>query len=126
MAKDIKINPDGTIPLENGDLIIIEGSEEVAQVLRIGLKFFFGEWFLNNQDGIRYFEEIFIKEYSLTRISQIIRGFVNSIPEVIAIKDYTQEVTEVIESEVKKKKLIVSFTVSTEFGEVSINDLELP
>jgi hypothetical protein len=123
MAKDIKINSDGTLPIVGGDLVIISDADEVDQALRITLKMFFGEWFLNNQEGIRYFEEIFIKNYNLNRIEQLLRQAILGVEHVLSIKEYSQErVTERV-NDVLKERLEVEFTVITEFGESVINEV---
>jgi len=44
----------GDITFENGELVIIEGGEELAQCCRVGLGTNSGEWFLNPELGIEF------------------------------------------------------------------------
>jgi hypothetical protein len=117
MAKDIKINADGSFPMENGDLIIIDELDEVTQSLRIRLKMWYQEWFLDNRLGVKYYELILIKNYSLPAIEAHLRQIILDTQHVITILEYTQAVTQVTANGVTLERLTVTFKVDTEFGE---------
>jgi hypothetical protein len=42
----------------NGDLVLVEGAEQVAQALEIRLNSLKGEWFLDRTYGVPYFDEV--------------------------------------------------------------------
>lgn len=43
---------------DNGDLVRVEGVEEIAQRARIRLRTFLGEWFMDARVGMPYFQRI--------------------------------------------------------------------
>lgn len=51
--KDLKLK-DGDLVLEKGDLVVLEGADELRQTLHIGMQTNQGEWFLNPEIGIRH------------------------------------------------------------------------
>lgn len=55
------------------DLILIGNAERVAQQIKISLKAFLGEWFLDTGFGVPYFEEILVKNPNTMIIREIIR-----------------------------------------------------
>lgn len=60
---DIKLSTvDNDIDTENNTLSLVESSEATAQRLRIKLKTFLGEWFLDTRIGMPYFQEFFVKK----------------------------------------------------------------
>jgi hypothetical protein len=56
--QDIALDADGDILLDEEGLHFISGIEAVAQAIRFRLLMFRGEWFLNQDIGVPYFEEL--------------------------------------------------------------------
>jgi len=49
---DAKLDPvTHDVVFVGGDIVVISGPEEIAQAIRIALKFFLGEWFLDRTAG---------------------------------------------------------------------------
>ena len=60
--KDIALDTaTGDLLLENFDLQLVEGRDQIAQNLMIRLRFILGEWFLDITAGIPYYDDFFIK-----------------------------------------------------------------
>ncbi len=55
---DWKINEDNELVFVNGDLVFVSGIDAVVQGCRIVLQMFQGEWFLNLDAGIPYWQSI--------------------------------------------------------------------
>lgn len=55
---DFKLTSGGDLDFSTDDLVLLDHIEAVAQHLRIRLRFFLGEWFLDQRVGIPYFEKI--------------------------------------------------------------------
>lgn len=66
----------------NKALVLIEGNDKVAQHLKAHLQSFKGEWFLDENHGVPWFQDIFGKGRSLPQVNQIIKRHVLSVPGV--------------------------------------------
>jgi hypothetical protein len=73
----------GDLFLENGTIRLTNTlTEEVIQTLRIGLLLFQGEWFLDPDQGMPYFQTILGQKTPLGIISQIFRSAILQVPGV--------------------------------------------
>jgi hypothetical protein len=62
---------------ETGDLAVVTGADAVVQDLRSRLRFFLGEWFLDQREGVPYFREVFgVKRPSPLALSSMFRRVV--------------------------------------------------
>lgn len=75
----------GDLDLSTGDLVLIDGPESIAQHLRIRLRFFLGEWYLDQRVGIPYFQTIFLKGAKYDVIREIFRKAIVNTPGVIEV-----------------------------------------
>lgn len=55
---DLKLDDNNELVIENGDLVFTRGIDAIVQQCRIALQMFQGEWFLNLDVGIPYWEKI--------------------------------------------------------------------
>ena len=67
--KDLAINKEDTesgvkndLIIDTFDLSMVDGIEQIRQKLQIRLQFFYGEWYLDTTQGVKYFDEIFKKK----------------------------------------------------------------
>ena len=58
IAMDVNTND---IVLKNGDALLIDNAERIAQQILISLRFWLGEWFLDTRQGVPYLEYILVK-----------------------------------------------------------------
>lgn len=72
--------PDGTF-----DLVMAEGADAVAQQIKIVLKTFMGEWFLDTTVGIPYFEDILKKNPRSEVVETVLRGKIASVTGVTRV-----------------------------------------
>ena len=118
MACDLKINKDGLLELVSGDLSCVDEDNQIEQSVRILLRTFQGEWFLDNRIGIDYFNKVFIKNPNLDDIQQDITNKVLSLDGVQSIIDYSQYLDSA------KRQLNLSFNVITETGStIGVNEI---
>lgn len=104
---DLRIDPTtGDLDFSASDLQIIDGSEAIAQHLRIRLQFFLGEWFLNRDIGIPYFQDVFIKAPSTSVVRRIIRDVVAGTPGVAEVTDL------LVDYEPADRRLNISFNAT--------------
>lgn len=91
----------------------IEGADRVAQQIKINLLAFLGEWFLDITFGVPYLEEILIKNPRLSAVESIIRGHINSVPDVIRVDAFAMDWDR------KMRTLRITYDAETELGPIS-------
>lgn len=105
-------NPvEGDIHLEGGDLVWTSGlALEVAQRLRVRLRFFKGEWFLDLQEGTPWFQEILVKGVSDQAIRAVFSTIIRTCPGVASLDslEFTQSGTA--------RELVLDFRAKLEDG----------
>ena len=82
---DIALKRDGDMYVSpKGDIIL---NDSVAQKIRIRLLWFLNEWKWDPEEGIPYFDDVFVKNPNLDAIESVIREKIFEIPEVIEVGD---------------------------------------
>lgn len=92
---------------------------QVAQNIECRLRLIYGEWFMNVQDGVPWFEKIFVKNPDLSAIDIIIKSTIAETPEVTTLTAYSSSIDRA------KRKLSISFQALSQYGSVSFSNLEL-
>jgi len=100
----------GDLVLRDGDVLLIDNAERVAQQILITLRFWLGEWFLDTKDGIPYLEYVLVKSPNLLHIRQI---FTEAMEKVDGVKR-VEKMNLVFD--VKNRSLHVEYEVSTDYG----------
>lgn len=85
--KDLKLDEDHDLELAGFDLQLTDNTEIVKQRLKQALLTFKGEWFLNVDLGIPYYESILGEKNSLQAIRSI---FISSIGKVEGVREITE------------------------------------
>ena len=101
------------IVLQNGDILMIDNAERVAQQIQITLRFWFGEWFLNTTDGVPYLEYILVKQPNMAHIRQILTEQIQSVEGVKAVTDMELTFNQ------RERNLLVEYTADTDYGLVT-------
>lgn len=96
---DMLITEKGDIQLENS----------VAQKIRIKLLWFEGEWRWDEDEGLPYFEKLFIKNPDTDYFESAIREKIFEIDEITAVQD----VSVVYDAKTRKAK--ISLTACTDY-----------
>lgn len=63
----------------------IDGTDKIAQQIKINLLSFLGEWFLDLRYGVPYLEEILVKNPRMASVETIFRNHISSVPDVIRV-----------------------------------------
>lgn len=117
MPKDILLDSGGDIFIsETADISL---RHSIKQDVKIRLQWFFAEWRFSPEDGVPYFEDVFVKNPNIDRITQIIR-------EEAAKADGANEIRNVlVEIDALTRNAKIRFTIITDYGsfreEVTIN-----
>ena len=111
MAYDIAMNINtNDLVLQDGDIFVIDNAERVAQQIVIQLRFWYGEWFLDVQNGVPYLERVLLKNPNLNHIRQIFREAIEKVPDVTKV-DYVE-----LYYDEPNRSLSVSYSAQTNFG----------
>lgn len=116
---DFKLDANNDLVIENNNLVLIDGADFVGQMLKERLQTFLGEWFLDTDLGIPYFQNILTKGVNLNTIKNVFKNEILSTPGVIELEDFNLDFTD------STRQLSLDFSVRTENGSITINIEEL-
>ena len=100
----------GDLVLREGDVLLIDNAERVAQQILITLRFWLGEWFLDTKDGIPYLEYVLVKSPNLLHIRQIFTEAMEKVDGVKRVEEMN------LAFDVKNRSLRVDYEASTDYG----------
>ena len=113
--KDIALDPTtGDLLLENFDLQLVEGRDQIAQNLAIRLRFILGEWFLDITAGVPYYDDFFIKAPNQIRIESVLKEEILDTPGIYQILSFNSSFNAL------RRIYSVTFSVSTIQGEITL------
>ena len=108
------------LEVENRDIALVADGEEIDQNIRIRLQFYKGEWFLDIEAGVPYFESILIKNPDLIEVDRIFKVAILEAPEVDRITKYSSSFDQA------RRVFSVSFRAVSVYGEeITVEDEEL-
>ena len=97
--------------IQAGRLVTVADGAEVVQHVRSRLLFYLGEWFLDIDAGVPYFQEIFTKPANLANIESIFKSKILRTPGVKRLTDFSMTYEGG-----SSRTLSVSFSAETTFG----------
>lgn len=89
----------------------IRDSEATIQAVYTRLRIFQGEWFLNLNEGVPYFQKILGKPFDLSAIERIIKGVIQSTEGVRSITSFDSNL------DTATRRYTVTFTATTIYGD---------
>ncbi len=111
---DIALNASShDIIIKDGDFLLIDNAERVAQQIKVKLLTLLGEWFLDTTWGVPYLEYILIKQPNKSLIYQILREQILSVDDVKGLNSLD------LGYDVKSRTLAVSYEANTDYGLVT-------
>lgn len=107
MSRDFYIDPiTGDLAKQNFNLRFTETDTEIlSQRVERRLRLFFGEYFLNRDIGVKYFENIFLKNFDINATKNILKNE--------ALK--AEGITEVLKFDLSFDNQTRKITISSEF-----------
>lgn len=96
--------------VQDGDLMIVDNAERVAQQVLITLREWLGEWFLKTSDGIPYLEYILVKTPNEAHIRQILTQAIESVEGVRDVTELDFTFNHVL------RTLAVAYEIDTDYG----------
>lgn len=98
---------------QDSDLLLIDNAERVAQQIKIKLKWFLNEWFLDTTGGMPYFEYILVKNPNITTIRNIFRKQILEVDDVSKVNLLTATLNR------QTRELTVEYEAVTAYGLVT-------
>ena len=115
--KDLLLNvTNHDVEVDAYDLSLVEDQGHIAQSLRIRLLLFLGEWFLDTDEGVPFFQDVFKKNPNLGAIEAALKQRILGTPGVTELISFSLEFNE------SGRQLTVDFEANTTFGVVTITE----
>ena len=99
--------------IQDGDIMLIDNAERVAQQIKIQLKSFLGEWFLDTTYGMPYWEDILVKNPNINHVRNIFRKKILEVDDVTAAPSLSLSIDK------KQRILTVDYEAETTYGLVT-------
>lgn len=111
MAYDLAMNvKTGDLIVRDGDLMIVNNGERVAQQVLITLREWLGEWFLKTSDGVPYLEYILVKNPNEAHVRQVLSEAIQSVEGVKGVTELEFAFNRIL------RTLTVSYEIDTDYG----------
>lgn len=109
-VRDLKLGLTGDIVLAAGDLVLVRGTDAVVQSVRSRLLLFKGEWFLDLDAGMPWYQEILIKNPDVSRLQSLFRDRIAGTKGVSAVNSLT------LLFDRANRRLTVTYTAAADAG----------
>ena len=113
MDLSILSGDDLALDVATGDVAVVTDGDGIMQDILVRLRTFRGEWFLNTDAGVPYFQDIFLKNVNLHRVSSVLKDAIIGTPGVTALTSFELSLTTAT------RALSLAFRAITEEGEIS-------
>lgn len=107
----------GDLEIIDGDLTITQGRTAIRQNVLQNLRTFLGEWFLNIELGIPFFQQILVKSPDIKNINGIFIDCILGTPGVKTLTAYS------FETNYESRVMDVTFRAVTDDGEIDYSGL---
>lgn len=109
------------IRIVNGDQVLTSdannnGTHYILQNILQNLRLFYGEWFMDLEAGVPYYQQIMVKNPLLSNVDVILQNAILNTPGVQLLTQYSSSLNQTL------RTLSVSFQVQTISGTVSYSN----
>lgn len=109
---DIALDANGDLDTSTGDLRLLGDQDAVVQDIDTRLGFFRGEWFLDLDEGVPYYEEILVKNPRLNVVRAILTEAMLGSPLVTEVNDLTLDYDAASRTLDVTATLVLNFSLS--------------
>lgn len=117
---DLAFGADNHLQLDGDGLHFISGLSGVAQLIRIAILLFLGEWFLNLDAGMPWHQEILGQKFDAALIRQRLTERISKVPAVAAI------VSVSVSFDSEARAVAVDYEVRTDWGDTLTGTVSKP
>jgi hypothetical protein len=103
------------LKVTNGDLVLVSNADAIQQHLIQRLKLFRGEWFLDLDAGVPYFQDILVKNPNPALVDGVLKDAILGSPGVLELTSFSMIY------DTTARTLTVTFTVETINGPVDVS-----
>jgi len=115
--KTLKLDESNNLVFNRGNMPLITGTEAVIQRVGNVLSYFYGEWFLDRNNGTPWYEVVFVKPYNANLIITVLKERILSVEGVDKITSFSLDSIDP-----STRQLTITFTASTIYGDISSNN----
>lgn len=108
-AQDIRVD-------RIGNLLVVDGLEDVRQRVLMRLRWWIGQWFLQVRDGVPYRPEIFQRSTSVGLAAAVVSDQIKRVPGVTSVRNVIASIDPV------SRLMQYSATIDTAFGTIQMDE----
>lgn len=102
---------------DRGDLAMVAGADCAAQLLGVGLRLFRGEWYLDTEAGIPYYQQVLVNSPKSRVIEALFRQAILSSPEIERLLTFQMTIDR------RSRTLSLAFTAVSSQGIVAVSEI---
>jgi hypothetical protein len=106
-----RLSPTGDMMFGQGLANYARRAEACAQNVRTRLRLVLGEWFLDDDAGVPYLEQVFAPRVPLATVEAVLKGIILATTDVQAVLAFTMSLDRAT------RILAIATTVATIYGE---------
>lgn len=114
---DLRLNNLGDLEITQGDLSWVRGTEALAQRLRFALRHFRGEWELDTEFGVPWYEQVLRKGVSANTLAATFKEVILSTDGVQGLESFS------LEHDRANRRLHVRFSVKATSGTLALDEV---
>lgn len=115
----VRVIPAGDLALDRGDVVVLGRSsatrlQYIRQKIAARFKFFQGEWFLDQREGVPMFRDVLVKNPNLGLVRSLFMRVVRTTPDVLDVPAFELVYQRGI------RQLAFSFSAVCDAGEIVV------
>ncbi len=114
---DIQLNDDWDIEPTGNDLVLVTGADAIKQHLGQRLKTFYGEWFLNMEIGVPYFQQVLKKNPDPVVVDSIFKREIVNTPGILQLTEFDLNIDNAT------RTLTLTFKALSSEGEIDFSEV---
>ncbi len=115
--RDLSLDSTGDLEMVDADVVLIDEEDLVRQRIEMTLRMFRGEWFLNIEAGVPYYESVLGVRRDLAEVDAVLKAAILGVSGVNRILGYSSELNHAT------RVLDVRCTVDTIYGPVALDEV---